>query len=123
MPIVTIENRAGLDGEIKSRIAKEFTDAIRETIKSPDDLISVVFHDLPSESTYRGGFPTTDTLIFCHIRNGRSDEAVLTLAKLVSKIWSKNTGASEDHVEVAVAGYPAKFVVRGGERLPEPEPV
>ena len=119
MPIITIECRAGLAVDLKARIAGEITEKVREVIKSPLDLISVVFHDLTSESTYRSGVPTSDTLIFCHIRDGRSDGAVLALAKDMSTIWSRCTGASEDHIEVAVATYPAKYVVRGGERLPE----
>ncbi|MGB7480336.1 MAG: tautomerase family protein [Burkholderiaceae bacterium] len=119
MPIIVCECRAGLDVDLKARIAKETTDVVREVIRSPLDLISVVFHDLPAESTYRSGLPTSDTLIFCHIRDGRSDAAVLALAKGVSAVWSRCTGTSEDNVEVAVQTYPARFVVRGGERLPE----
>jgi len=79
----------------------------------------VVFHEATPENTYRSGEPTSETLIFCHIRDGRSDGAVLSLAKKVSSIWSACTGASEDEVEVLVALYPARYVVRGGERLPE----
>lgn len=119
MPIIVCECRAGLDADLKARIAQDVTDTVREAIRSPLDLISVVFHDLPAESTYRSGVPTSDTLIFCHIRDGRSDAAVLALAKGVSAAWSRCTGAPEDKVEVAVQTYPARFVVRGGERLPE----
>ncbi len=100
-------------------VASEFTSAIREIILSPLDLISVVFHEATPENTYRSGEPTSETLIFCHIRDGRSDGAVLSLAKKVSSIWSACTGATEDEVEVLVTLYPAKYVVRGGERLPE----
>lgn len=119
MPIVVCECKAGLKSDLKAKIAQEVTDLIREIIKSPLDLISVVFHDLQAENTYRSGVPTSDTLIFCHIRDGRSDGAVLALAKGVSAIWSQCTGTSEDNIEVAVQLYPAKYVVRGGERLPE----
>ncbi len=119
MPIIACECRAGLNAETKARIAREITDIVRSVILSPLDLISVVFHDLPAESTYRSGEPTTDTLIICHIRDGRSDAAVLALAQGVSKVWSQCTGSSEENIEVAVQTYPAKYVVRGGERLPE----
>ena len=119
MPIVVCECKVGIETTVKAEIARRVTTAIREIILSPLDLISVVFHDIAPENTYRSGEPTSDTLIFCHLRDGRSDGAVLSLAKEVSAIWSACTGASEDHIEVAVALYPAKYVVRGGERLPE----
>ena len=119
MPIVVCECKLGIEPTVKAEIARRVTTAIREIILSPLDLISVVFHDTAAESSYRSGEPTSDTLIFCHLRDGRSDGAVLSLAKEVSAIWSACTGASEDHIEVAVALYPAKYVVRGGERLAE----
>jgi len=120
MPIIVIECREGIPAERKALIAKEMTQSIHDIILSPDDLISVVFHDLQAHNTYRSGKPTAETLIFCHIRQGRSDEAVLNLAKAMSRIWSQRNSVSEDEIEVAVASYPAKHVVRGGERLDEP---
>lgn len=119
MPIIVCECKVGLTASVKSYIATEVTTAIKQIILSPDDLISVVFHELAAENTYRSGVPTSDTLIFCHLREGRSDGAVLALAKEISAIWSRATATSEDNIEVAVALYPAKYVVRGGERLPE----
>jgi phenylpyruvate tautomerase PptA (4-oxalocrotonate tautomerase family) len=119
MPIIVCENRVGLKAEIKAEIASKVTTAIQEIIRSPLDLISVVFHDLDAQSTYRSGRPSTDTLIFCHLRDGRSDGAILSLIKEVSAIWSACTGDSEDNIEVAAALYPARHVVRAGERLPE----
>lgn len=119
MPIIVCENRAGLEAGLKAEIASKVTRAIEEIIRSPLDLISIVFHDLAPESTYRSGKPTADTLIFCHLRDGRSDGAILSLLKEVSAIWSACTGDAEDNIEVAAALYPARHVVRGGERLPE----
>jgi phenylpyruvate tautomerase PptA (4-oxalocrotonate tautomerase family) len=119
MPVIVCECKVGIAPTVKAKIATEITRVIREIILSPLDLISVVFHEATPENTYRSGEPTSETLIFCHIRDGRSDGAVLSLAKEVSSIWSACTGASEDEVEVLVALYPAKYVVRGGERLPE----
>jgi phenylpyruvate tautomerase PptA (4-oxalocrotonate tautomerase family) len=119
MPIIVCECRTGLSADVKSRIANDITDTVRAVILSPLDLISVVFHDLPAESTYRSGVPTEDTLIFCHIREGRSDAAVLALAKGVSAVWSKHAAVAQEHIEVAVQVYPARYVVRGGERLPD----
>ena len=107
MPVIVCECKVGIESGVKARIASEVTSAIREIILSPLDLISVVFHEATPENTYRSGEPTSETLIFCHIRDGRSDGAVLSLAKKVSSIWSACTGASEDEVEVLVALYPA----------------
>ena len=120
MPIVIIECREGVTTDVKAGVAKDVTKAIQEIILSPLDLISVVFHDIPAHSTYRSGEPTSETLIFCHIRSGRTDETILNLGKAMSKIWSGRTGASENEIEVVVATYPAKYVVRGGERMEEP---
>jgi len=120
VPIIACENRSGLELEIKSKLAKEITSAVQDAIKSPLDLISVIFHDLPAENTYRSGLPTTETLIICHIREGRTDGAIQSLLKGVSGVWSRITGISENQIELAVQQYPAKFTMRGGVRLPEP---
>lgn len=119
MPIISIECRSGVPIPLKAKIADEITSRVQAVILSPLDLISVIFHELEPGNTYRSSAPTTETLIFCHIREGRSDSAVLNLAKGMSTAWCHCTGDSEDHVEVTVATYPAKFVVRGGQRLPE----
>ena len=124
---VVVENLGGVAGALAAQKVLAapadgyylFQGSPNEVILSPLDLISVVFHEATPENTYRSGEPTSETLIFCHIRDGRSDGAVLSLAKKVSSIWSACTGAPEDEVEVLVALYPAKYVVRGGERLPE----
>ncbi len=67
----------------------------------------------PRPRAYCSEESTSETLIFCHMRDGRSDGAVLSLAKRVNSIWSACTGASEDEVEILIALYPAKYVVRG----------
>ncbi|CDR04348.1 tautomerase family protein [Streptomyces iranensis] len=120
MPVIQCENRAGFAPDVKAKLADEITAVVRDVIKSPMDLISVIFHDLPPESTYRSGAPTDETLIFAHIRAGRSDEAIQSLLKSISEAWSRITGDSEDNIELAVQQYPAKFTMRGGRRLPEP---
>jgi phenylpyruvate tautomerase PptA (4-oxalocrotonate tautomerase family) len=120
MPVIQVENRAALTGEIKAKLASEITDAVREVIHSPMDLISVVFHDLAPESTYRYGLPTEETLIFCHIRAGRSDDTIRTLLKRVSETWSRLTGDPEESIEIAVGQYPANHTMRGGALLPQP---
>jgi len=81
MPVIVCECKVGIAPGVKARIATEITSAIREIILSPLHLISVVFHEATPENTYRSGEPTSETLIFCHIRDGRSDGAVLSLAK------------------------------------------
>jgi phenylpyruvate tautomerase PptA (4-oxalocrotonate tautomerase family) len=120
MPAFICETRAGLDPAIKAKLARDITDVVNEIIKSPFDLISVIFHDLQGEDTYRSGDHTTDTLILGHIRTGRTDGAVQRLGLAISATWSRITGVSEDDVEVLIQEYPAKFTFRGGERLPEP---
>jgi phenylpyruvate tautomerase PptA (4-oxalocrotonate tautomerase family) len=120
MPVITCENRAGLAPATKAELAARITEEVQAAIRSPLDLVSVVFHDLPRENTYRSGAPTEDTLIFCHIRAGRSDEAVQDLVARVSRAWSQVTGDPEDCIEVVAGQYPARFTFRNGQRLPEP---
>ena len=79
MPVIQVENRVGLNASLKARLATEITDVVREVIRSPMDLISVVFHDLPEQNTYRSGDATGETLIFCHIRAGGGDQTIHTL--------------------------------------------
>lgn len=120
MPIIECRNPIGLDGPTKDRLAAQITEAVHATIRSPEDLISVTFDDLPDGSTYRQGTRTRDTVIICHIRAGRSDDAILSLMAAVSSTWSKHTDTSEDNIEIAVAQYPARHTMRAGRRLPEP---
>ena len=120
VPIIDCRNRAGLDLKIKRQLAEQITADVHGVIKSPMDLISVLFSDFPAESTYRSGVPTADTIILCHIRSGRSDQAILRLMSTISATWSAFTGTSEEHIELAVSQYPARQTMRGGERLPEP---
>lgn len=120
MPVIQIENRAALTAGMKSTIAAEITGVVNEVILSQDDLISVIFHDLPPESAYRAGVPAEETLIFCNIRAGRSDKTIQTLLKQVSATWSRITGDNEDTIEVIAEQYPAKHIMRAGHILPEP---
>ena len=120
MPAFICETRAGLSPDTKAKLAKTITDVVNDIIKSPFDLISVVFHDLRAEDTYRAGDLTTDTLIFGHIRQGRTDATVQKLGLAISATWSRITGVPESDIEVAIQEYPAKFTFRAGERLPEP---
>ncbi|BAO90405.1 putative uncharacterized protein [Caballeronia cordobensis] len=120
MPIIVCNTRAGLDVDIKRKIAKAITIAVHETIKSPLDIISVVFNDLASESSYVGGEPGGDTLIMCNIRAGRSDDAKLTLVSKVSAIFSDYAGISEDRIETGLLEFNPKFIIRGGRHLPDP---
>lgn len=120
MPIIVCENGAGISSDMKAKLASEITDAVHLTIQSPMDLITVYFHDLPASSRYRAGSAAADTVIFCHIRAGRSDEAIESLLARVSESWSRITGDPEDSIELAAAQYPAKHAMRGGARLPEP---
>lgn len=121
MPIIECHNRADLDLDVKVQLGKEITEVVKNVIKSPDDLITVLFHDHPAESTYRAGVPTDDdTVIICHIRKGRSDAAIETLLSEVSQTWSRLTDTGLDKIEVGAAEYPAKHTMRGGALLPEP---
>jgi phenylpyruvate tautomerase PptA (4-oxalocrotonate tautomerase family) len=120
MPIIVCTTRAGMNVETKRSIAKQITAAVNETIKSDPSIISVVFNDIVSESSFVDGEFGSDTLIMCNIRGGRSDEAKATLVKRVSDIWTTTTGQDANHVEVGLLEYDPKFIFRGGKRLPDP---
>ncbi len=120
MPIIVCTSRAGMSIATKRSIAKQITDAVHATIKSDPAIISVVFNDIASESSFVGGDFGSDTLIMCNIRGGRSDEAKAALVKRVSDIWTTTTGQDANHVEVGLLEYDPKFIFRGGKRLPDP---
>jgi phenylpyruvate tautomerase PptA (4-oxalocrotonate tautomerase family) len=120
MPQIVCNTRAGMDTEIKAMIAARITDLVHNTIKSPRNVISVIFNDLAAESSYVGGKPGHDTVILCTIRLGRTDGAKQALSKGVSDVWHECTGQDEEHIEVAVQELQAKYVVRGGKQMPEP---
>ena len=120
MPAFVCEVRVGLDAATKAELARRMTEVVNEAILSDLDLISVIFHDLPPDSTFRGGVATHEAVIFGHIRKGRSPDAISQLGLGLSRIWSEVTGVSEDQIEIAIAEYPAAFTFRYGARLPEP---
>jgi phenylpyruvate tautomerase PptA (4-oxalocrotonate tautomerase family) len=123
MPVIQVETRARLTGETKAELAADITGVVRDVIHSPMDLISVVFHDLAPDASYRSGTPTTETLIFCHIRSGRTESTIKSLLTRVSEAWSRISGDPETEIELVVAEYPARHTMRGGELLPEPPAV
>lgn len=120
MPIIVCTTRAGMDTQMKRRIAQQITEAVHETIKSARPIISVVFNDIAAESSFVGGDFGSDTLIMCNIRGGRSDEAKEALVQRVCDIWSDITGQDSQHVEVGLLEFDPKFIFRGGKRLPPP---
>jgi phenylpyruvate tautomerase PptA (4-oxalocrotonate tautomerase family) len=120
MPIIVCNTRAGLDVDIKRKIAKEITYAVHETILSPLNIISVIFNDLSSESSYVGGEPGGDTLIMCNIRAGRSEEAKTSLVKKISAIFSRCADIPETRIETGLLEYVPKYIMRGGQQLPDP---
>lgn len=120
MPIIQCHNRVGLDADTKAQIAEQITRNIHTIIKSPNDLISVIFSDIAPESTYRSGQSTGEAIIFCHIRKGRSDGAIEQLMQTIGETYAKFTGLSLDEIELLTAEYPAMHVMRNGQLLPEP---
>ena len=123
MPAFVCEVRVGLGASTKAELARRLTEFVNEVILSDLDLISVIFHDLPADNTFRAGVATHEAVIFGHIRKGRSTEAVSRLGLGLSRIWSEVTGMSEDQVEIAICEYPAASTFRYGARLPEPPTV
>ena len=120
MPHIICNTRAGMDGALKAKVASAITEVVHETIKSDYYHISVLFNDLASESFYVAGKPGSDTIIVCNIRVGRSDTAVKTLSQRISDTWHELTGQAEKEIEVAIQEFQGKFVVRGGQPMPEP---
>lgn len=119
MPLIACTVRAGMDVTLKAKLAEKITDVVHNTIRSDYNLISVVFNDLASESSYVAGKPGNDVLIVCNIRFGRQDETKQALSRRISDVWHELTGHPEEHIEVAVLEYVAKYVVRGGKQMPE----
>jgi phenylpyruvate tautomerase PptA (4-oxalocrotonate tautomerase family) len=120
MPFFVVESQIGLTAETKAKLASEITRLTHDIIESELDLISVMFHDLPPDSTYRAGQPTKEAVLLGYIRKGRKLETVQRLALSISKCWSEITGMSENEIELAIAEYPAEVTFRYGARLPEP---
>ena len=57
MPIVKIEMWAGRDKEIKSKLIKNVTATVCETIKCPPEAVIVVIEDIPKENWGQAGTP------------------------------------------------------------------
>lgn len=120
MPLILCNTRAGMDSALKANLASAITEVVHATIKSEYYHISVIFNDLPSESSYVAGKPGRDTIIVCNIRLGRSEGAIMSMSQRISDTWHELTGQSEDEIEVTVQEFIAKYVVRGGKPMPAP---
>lgn len=57
MPIVEAHILEGYDAQEKNRLTTALTDAIRFVVPAPDDAITVLLHEYPSEAYARGGRP------------------------------------------------------------------
>lgn len=120
MPLILCNTRAGMDVAMKAKVASAITEVVHATIKSEHYHISVIFNDLASGSSYVAGKPGRDTIIVCTIRLGRSESAIKSLSQRISDTWHEVTGQNEDEIEVVVQEVHGKYVVRGGNPMPEP---
>ena len=120
MPLILCNTRAGMDAALKAKVASAITEVVHATIKSDYYHISVIFNDLPSESSYVAGKPGRDTIIVCNIRLGRSEGAIMSMSQRISDAWHELTGQNEDEIEVTVQEFIARYVVRGGKPMPAP---
>lgn len=55
MPIVTVQILEGYDAQVKARLGRALTDAVRGVIPAPPDAVTVILQDMPTSNYLRGG--------------------------------------------------------------------
>jgi phenylpyruvate tautomerase PptA (4-oxalocrotonate tautomerase family) len=115
---VTVEG--ALSAEQRTELAGAITATHAEETGAPGDLIHVVFHEMPSGSTYTAGRPSTPTLIRGLVRAGRSPEVRLAIQRRIHDACVRITDATPMSVLIAIIDVPATWAMEAGRVLPEP---
>jgi len=108
-----------LTAEQKRDVSREITRIHGEVTGAPSIFVEVIFDEVPRGDWFTGGQPSSRSIIQAAIRAGRTDEKKARLMAEISSSWKRVTGQREEDLEIAVADFPARYLMRGGMLLPE----
>src|SRR3954452_2440014 len=113
MPLYVCTTPVGaLDDDKRRRLAEDITSVHCDVTGAPPTFVQVVYFEDPAS---RGKPAVTGNL-----RAGRTDEAKRRLVEGVRRVTADAAGVAPADVAVTTRDTPAKWIMEGGELLPEP---
>lgn len=103
---------------LKQEISEAMTRVHQEITGAPPHLMSCSFVELPADSLYEGGKPTTGPRLVATIRR-RPEQVKRDLIMAVARAWTDITDEPIDSVVIFVVDIPGYQAFEGGEFLPE----
>jgi phenylpyruvate tautomerase PptA (4-oxalocrotonate tautomerase family) len=117
MPLYRCTVLAGLTSESqRARIAKEVVRIHCGITGAPASFVHAFFAEAPAEELPAGRV----AFMLGSIRWGRSDEQKARLVAELTDVLADVTGRERDEVGVATVDVPSKWIMEGGDLLPEP---
>ncbi len=117
MPLYRLTLREGLSSEAqRAHIAKEVVRIHCGTTGAPPSFVHAFFAEVPSQALPEG----TAARVIGSIRSGRTDEQKQRIASELTASIAETLGRSPSEVDVTTVDVPARWVMEGGEILPEP---
>ena len=116
MPLYNIASRQALPDATRKTTAAAVTDIHCQLTGAPAEFVNVIFMD---------GHPIRDgheVGVVCNVRKGGNRDAALieTLRQRIQAGVAEAIGVPPDKVLTSQLGFPASWVMEGGEILPEP---
>jgi len=123
MPVYQCYSPKGLlTKSAKARIAEEMTSMYCSITGGLPSWVKVLFHEMPEVECFAGGKPATQTqsLILAINRDGRDLEMRRTMLRLLSQIWTRNSGQPAADLWISVTEVDPTNVMEAGLFIPEP---
>ena len=117
MPLYRCAVREGTTTEAeRARIAKEVVRIHCDVTGAPPSFVHAFFREVPVDELP----PGKQAFMFGSIRAGRSDEQKARIVSELTDVLADVTGHARDAVGVATVDVPSKWIMEGGDLLPEP---
>ena len=117
MPLYRCTVLTGLTTEAqRARIAKEIVRIHCEVTEAPPSFVHAFFTEAPASGLPDGKI----AFVLGSIRWGRSDDQKARIVSELTDVIADVTGRNRSEVGVVTADVPSKWIMEGGELLPEP---
>ena len=121
MPIYTCTIREStLDGATKAALAREMARIHSSVNHVPSTYVNTVFHELPADSVYTDGVPSSPVLVNGWVRAGHPEAQTTRLVTELAAAITRISGFPAERVLVVIESSPARFAIEGGRVLPDP---
>lgn len=114
MPMYTVSLRSDIPQNKKNQLAKLITDIHCSFTGAPPTFVNVIFSQ--NVSLENG----IEVNVLGNVRKGRTAESNKRLTKEFHQELSKLLNIHPQHMEISLLEIPARWVMEGGEVLPEP---